>query len=130
MARKKLGLVVPLPKEIQTIFTKVLQLLEGERTVRVNEHALIAQLAQLLFFQQQAVASLLADGLVLISQTNHGSVQKANPAADMLMKCTTQINALATKLGLDQKAFDVITGKEETEEEDDPITDALAALNK
>lgn len=75
--------------------------------------------------------SMVDDGVVLTSTTNHGEVHKENPQCKVFNQTTIQIAKYAVILGLSAKAGDELsTPDEEGDDEDDPLSNLIKKRGK
>ncbi|QJT27561.1 hypothetical protein E4185_16815 [Aeromonas media] len=117
--------------DVDPIYKKVLNVLKKQRDVSPSELPIIATYANQVFLNQRAMMSMVDDGVVLTSTTNHGEVHKENPQCKVFNQTTIQIAKYAVILGLSAKAGDELsTPDEEGDEEDDPLSNLIKKRGK
>lgn len=62
--------------EVAPIYKKVLNILKKQRQVNDSELPIIATYSNQVYLNQRAMMSMVDDGVVLTSTTNHGEVEK------------------------------------------------------
>ena len=62
--------------DVDPIYKKVLNVLKKQRDVSPSELPIIATYANQVFLNQRAMMSMVDDGVVLTSTSNHGEVHK------------------------------------------------------
>lgn len=112
--------------EVAPIYKKVLNILKKQRQVNDSELPIIATYSNQVYLNQRAMMSMVDDGVVLTSTTNHGEVEKENPQCKVFNQTTIQIAKYADILGLSVKSMNDLSGGDEKEdEEDDPLNNLL-----
>ncbi|WP_429070157.1 P27 family phage terminase small subunit [Aeromonas dhakensis] len=112
--------------EVVPIYKKVLNVLKKQRIVNDSELPIIATYSNQVFLNQRAMMSMVTDGVVLYSVTQHGEVQKENPQCKVFNQTTIQIAKYADILGLSAKAMNDISNPDDKEDdEDDPLSNLI-----
>ncbi|MFQ2201028.1 P27 family phage terminase small subunit [Aeromonas hydrophila] len=117
--------------EVVPIYKKVLNVLKKQRIVNDSELPIIATYSNQVFLNQRAMMSMVTDGVVLYSVTQHGEVQKENPQCKVFNQTTIQIAKYADILGLSAKAMNDISNPDDKEDdEDDPLSNLIKKRGK
>lgn len=117
--------------DVVPIYKKVLNVLKKHRQVNDSELPIIATYSNQVFLNQRAMMSIVDDGVVIVSVTQHGEVHKENPQCKVFNQTTIQIAKYADILGLSAKAKNDISAPDEKEdEEDDPLSNLMKKRGK
>lgn len=117
--------------DVVPIYKKVLNVLKKQRQVNDSELPIIATYSNQVFLNQRAMMSMVDDGVVIVSVTQHGEVHKENPQCKVFNQTTIQIAKYADILGLSAKAKNDISAPDEKEdEEDDPLSNLMKKRGK
>ncbi|MFQ2317032.1 P27 family phage terminase small subunit [Aeromonas caviae] len=117
--------------EVVPIYKKVLNVLKKQRIVNDSELPIIATYSNQVYLNQRAMMSMVTDGVVLYSVTQHGEVQKENPQCKVFNQTTIQIAKYADILGLSAKAMNDISNPDDKEDdEDDPLSNLMKKRGK
>ncbi|WP_270830820.1 P27 family phage terminase small subunit [Aeromonas sp. QDB03] len=117
--------------EVVPIYKKVLNVLKKQRIVNDSELPIIATYSNQVYLNQRAMMSMVTDGVVLYSVTQHGEVQKENPQCKVFNQTTIQIAKYADILGLSAKAMNDISNPDDKEDdEDDPLSNLIKKRGK
>ncbi|WP_330544409.1 P27 family phage terminase small subunit [Aeromonas hydrophila] len=116
--------------EVVPIYKKVLNVLKKQRIVNDSELPIIATYSNQVYLNQRAMMSMVTDGVVLYSVTQHGEVQKENPQCKVFNQTTIQIAKYADILGLSAKAMNDISNPDDKEDDDDPLSNLMKKRGK
>lgn len=119
--------ILELPEDILPIYKRLVSIIKKEREIKGTEFGLIATLATQYYLHQNALNSIINDGVVLVSHTNHGTVEKANPQVNVHKDTGVQIQKLSAMLVMTQKEIKALMNADNDEEDED---DPLAQLTK
>ncbi|QWL58213.1 P27 family phage terminase small subunit [Aeromonas jandaei] len=123
--------IIPLSDAEKVIYKKLHTVLKKERELKASDLEAVALLAKNIWLFDQASIAVEQHGFLITSETSKGVAIKQNPAAISLDNSQTKIVKLMEQLLMTPRSKVLADGRSELKEEDnDPITAALAVLKK
>lgn len=129
--KNKITSLVKVDQSIKKLTTKLINIIEAERSIRPSEVMIIQMLAVQTKLFYEAYEDISVNGTKIYSENRDGPVIKENPSCRTMANASVQIMKLQSELGISEMSYQKITGQtDNADEEDNTLKNALENLYK